>query len=88
MGALELGTGTTTAGAKQSAVTTRTLRAGETARAGDPQARIHELEHLLELEQARRQAIEQGLERMTERCQELAKENAAMRARLGEPEPA
>ena len=41
--------------------------------------RIRELEHLLELERARRKAIEEGLDRLSARCAELARENAALR---------
>lgn len=48
-------------------------------------ARVQQLEHLLELERARREAIEQGLDRLSARCGELARENAALRERLGEP---
>lgn len=44
--------------------------------------RIAELEHLLELERARRAAIEQGIERLSARCDELAHENAALRELL------
>ena len=43
------------------------------------QERICELEHLLELERGRREAIEQGLDRLSTRCAELARENAALR---------
>jgi hypothetical protein len=42
-------------------------------------ARIAELEHLLALERARREAIEQGLDRLSTRCGALARENAALR---------
>ncbi|HEX8122945.1 MAG TPA: hypothetical protein VF549_16970 [Solirubrobacteraceae bacterium] len=41
--------------------------------------RIAELEHVLELERARRRAIEQGLDRLSDRCAHLARENAALR---------
>jgi hypothetical protein len=44
--------------------------------------RIRELEHLLELERARRAAIEEGLDRLSVRCGELARENAALRDML------
>ena len=59
---------------------------------GTAGARIRELEHLLELERARRVAIEQGLERLSIRCNALARENAALREQLPadpapEPEP-
>ena len=47
--------------------------------APDPDERIRELEHLLQLERARREAIEQGLDRLSERCAELARENAKLR---------
>ena len=47
--------------------------------------RVRELEHLLELERARRKAIEQGIDRLSERCSELARENAALRELLPEP---
>jgi hypothetical protein len=50
--------------------------------------RVQELEHLLQLERARRQAIEEGLDRLSARCGELARENARLRERLGEPAPA
>jgi predicted nucleic acid-binding Zn-ribbon protein len=50
-------------------------------------ARIKELEHLLELEQARRKAIESGLDRLSERCHELQRENALLRERLGDDLP-
>ena len=59
----------------------------------DPQtaARIAELEHLLELERGRREAIEAGLDRLSERCHALARQNAALREQLGPdlqlPEP-
>jgi regulator of replication initiation timing len=49
--------------------------------------RIAELEHLLELERARREAIEAGLDRLSERCHTLARENAALRERLGAVAP-
>ena len=58
----------------------------EGATTEDAGARIRELEHLLELERARRVAIEQGLDRLSERLNELAHENAELRLRLGEPE--
>ena len=45
--------------------------------------RVGELEHLLELERARREAIESGLDRLNERCAELQRENAALREQLG-----
>ena len=45
--------------------------------------RIEELEHLLALERARREAIEEGMERLSARCNELARENAALREQLG-----
>jgi hypothetical protein len=41
--------------------------------------RIRRLEHRLELERARREAIEQGLDRLSDRCGRLARENAALR---------
>ncbi|MDQ3741233.1 MAG: hypothetical protein M3389_09860 [Actinomycetota bacterium] len=47
------------------------------------QERITELEHLLELERARREAIEQGLDRLSARCNDLARENAALKEQLG-----
>ena len=52
----------------------------------DPQAavRIAELEHLLEMERGRREAIEAGIDRLSERCHSLARENALLRERLGE----
>ena len=59
----------------------------EEATRGDAEGRIRELEHLLELERARRKAMEQGLERLSDRVNELAHENATLRLRLGEPEP-
>lgn len=49
----------------------------------DPAKRIRELEHLLELERGRREAIEGGLDRLSVRCSELARENAAFREQLG-----
>ncbi len=45
----------------------------------DLRDRVRELEHLLELERARRQAIEQGLDRLSDRCARLNRENAALR---------
>ena len=45
-------------------------------------ARVRELEHLLELERARRRAIEQGIERLSIRCSELTRENAELRELL------
>ena len=48
----------------------------------DPHARVLELEHLLQLERARREAVEEGLERLSERCTALAAENAALRELL------
>jgi hypothetical protein len=54
-------------------------RAGAEAAPVDLAERVRELEHLLELERARRQAVEQGLERMTERVTELVRENAELR---------
>ena len=51
------------------------------------QARIAQLEHLLELERSRREAIEAGVDRLSERCHQLARENAALRERLGEEAP-
>jgi RIO-like serine/threonine protein kinase len=44
-----------------------------------PDDQIRELEHLLELERARRQAMEQGLDRLSARCAALTRENAALR---------
>ena len=44
--------------------------------------RVRELEHLIELERARRVAIEQGLDRLSARCHELSRENAALRELL------
>jgi regulator of replication initiation timing len=49
--------------------------------------RIAELEHLLELERGRREAIESGLDRLSERCHALSRENAILRERLGEDAP-
>ena len=60
----------------------------EEATRGDAEGRIRELEHLLELERARRMAMEQGLDRLSDRVNELAHENQALRRRLGDPEPA
>jgi hypothetical protein len=40
---------------------------------------------MLELERGRREAIEAGIDRLSERCHALARENAALRERLGEP---
>jgi regulator of replication initiation timing len=51
----------------------------------DPAERIAQLEHLLALERARREAIEAGIDRLSERCHALARENAALRERLGTP---
>ncbi|HEX2086401.1 MAG TPA: hypothetical protein VHF89_12010 [Solirubrobacteraceae bacterium] len=45
--------------------------------------RIRELEHRLELERARREAIEAGIDTLSARCHELARENAALREQLG-----
>jgi hypothetical protein len=59
-----------------------------TTRLPGDDARITELEHLLRLERARREAIEEGLDRLSARCAELARENALLRERLGEPTPA
>ncbi len=57
----------------------------------DPHGRIAQLEHLLALERARREAIEGGLDRLSERCYALSRENAALREQLGDdaalPEP-
>ena len=47
-----------------------------------PDARIRELEHRLELERGRREAIEQGLDRLSARCNALARDNAALRELL------
>ena len=44
--------------------------------------RVRELEHLLELERARRVAIEAGIDRLSARCNELAHENALLRELL------
>jgi hypothetical protein len=41
--------------------------------------RVRELERLLAMERARRQAVEQGLERLSARCTSLARQNAALR---------
>ncbi|HEX8208122.1 MAG TPA: hypothetical protein VF587_18815 [Solirubrobacteraceae bacterium] len=46
--------------------------------------RIAELEHLLEMERGRREAIEAGIDRLSERCHTLARENALLRERLGD----
>jgi hypothetical protein len=46
------------------------------------EVRVMELEHLLELERARRAAIEEGLDRLSARCNDLARENAALRELL------
>ena len=68
---------------------TMTLRPRPSRRACPSEdARVKELEHLLELERARREAIEEGLDRLSARCSELARENAGLRERLGEPAPA
>ena len=87
VGALRVRTGSATAQVPESAVTTRTGAVASAPPATDAQARIAELEHLLELEQSRRIAIEQGLERISERCSELAKENLTLRAELGRGDP-
>ena len=56
-----------------------------------PEERVRQLEHLLELERARRGAIEAGLDRLSARCHQLARENAALRellpAHVELPEP-
>ena len=46
--------------------------------------RVRELEHLLALERARREAIEAGMERLSARIDELARENAELRRQLGD----
>ena len=51
--------------------------------ADPPEGRVRELEHLLQLERARREAIEEGLDRLSARCHELSRENAELREQLG-----
>ncbi|HEX2086069.1 MAG TPA: hypothetical protein VHF89_10335 [Solirubrobacteraceae bacterium] len=57
--------------------------AGTRLAGDDIEARIRELEHLLALERARREAIEAGIDTLSARCEELARENAALREQLG-----
>ncbi len=51
--------------------------------AGPAEERVRELEHLLQLERARREAIEEGLDRLSARCHALSRENAELREQLG-----
>ena len=81
MGALRFSAGPAGGQLAEGTTTTRTRPVDEQPAATDPAARIRELEHLLELEQARREAMEQGIERLSARVNELLRENAELRER-------
>ena len=65
-----------------STTTTRTRPVVEESALVDPAERIRRLEHLLELEQARRAAMEEAVERLSARVNELTLENAALRGEV------